>query len=343
MLKNRTLVCFLMLILFGYTAQAQFEEKAYSLGEMSLLQKKSTFSKSIFSPSPNTTFIGISGSAGKMLNDRVYLNVKPTLSHVTSVSQAITNLKSVVNELGVGLDMRYYLKPDIKTKFYIEGGAEYVASTVKPHSQPSNSYYIATVNLGIGANRFISSDISVMPYFKGLLTKTTEYENGLIYGGILGAQLQNFIGKSEIDKSRLTQRKRQIIDLNTYIYAGSCKDCSGNAAWHFSSKWGMFVFDNLLVKATLTTGIADGDWEKTKLIPSISYFIPIISRFYVVPEGTYSIIADEEDYFSGQLGLNYFLTQNTALKVDLFSVDMKRSTNYPYSFGFKCGINYFLK
>ena len=298
---------------------------------------KFTSSQALFNP-----------SFGKFIGKKTLLSYQSDMLYSRYSSLGASRFGTYESgNMGIYVNVRHYINPDAKFKFY---GEVNVGATKYWYPIDYNGGKLELTNgrIGgvIGANYFLNKTIALdakIGYDRNQeLSGSFNTSSNKYY---LGIGLANFMhADSEVGEGpELIENGRKSVDG----YIGLSNNGFGTA-YQIKAKYSQFVANGLMVggsiegaKDNLSRSLTGNTFKVDALV---RYYVPLTKKLFIYPEAkvTYADLGVGRFYYEFGVGMNYFLKKNVALDIDVFRLGASQGQTNTF-LGANVGLKYFLK
>jgi Outer membrane protein beta-barrel domain len=340
--KIKFLVSSLMLI--SIFSQAQIGLNTSTLSGNATLGYQITSADNYKFSSSVATF---NPSYGKFIGKKTLLSLQPDMLYAGYKRESTQSLgSSEWGNVGLNANIRHYINPDAKFKFY--GEAHFGATKYWYPTEFSNGPYELTngrIGGAIGANYFLNKTIALdakVGYLREQSLAGPKYGTDKFY---IGVGLANFMhADSEVGEgAELIEKGRKSIDG----YIGVNKNDFGTG-YQLKAKYSQFIANGLMVGGSIEAENSylgrNFDKNSFKADAMVRYYVPLTKKLFIYPEAkvTYFNLSSNKFYYELGVGASYFIKKNVALDIDLFRLGASQGQTNTF-LGANVGLKYFLK
>jgi hypothetical protein len=286
-------------------------------------------------------------SYGKFIGKKTLLTLQSDLLYSGyKIEFGQDQINSEIGNVGLNANIRHYINPDAKFKFY--GEAQF--GTTKywyPSLNGSKEFEFTMGRIGgaIGANYFLNKTIALdakVGYLREQSLAGIKNNRDNFY---ISVGLANFMhADSEVGEgAELIEKGRKSIDGNIGV---SVNDIGTN--YQIKAKYSQFIANGLMVGGSIeaenspfTKNLKSGSFKADAMV---RYYVPLTKKLFVYPEAkvTYFGQSTNKFYYEFGVGASYFIKKNVALDINLFKLGAAEGQTNTF-LGANVGLKYFLK
>jgi Outer membrane protein beta-barrel domain len=341
--KIKFLVSLLMLI--SIFSQAQIGLNTSTLSGNATLGYQITSADNYKLSSSVATF---NPSYGKFIGKKTLLSLQPDMNYYGFKRESTQSFgSSEWGNVGLNANIRHYINPDAKFKFYGEANVG-VTKKIYNYDLPSNQKFEQTLSqLGgaIGANYFFNKTIALdakVGYLREQSLAGSKYSTDKFY---IGVGLANFMhADSEVGEgAELIEKGRKSIDGNIGV---NINDFGTN--YQIKAKYSQFIANGLMVGGSIEAANEPFpqrfQFEGFKVDAMVRYYVPLTKKLFIYPEAkvSYFNLSSNKFYYELGVGMSYFIKKNVALDIDIFKLGASQGQTNTF-LGANVGLKYFLK
>jgi hypothetical protein len=295
----------------------------------------------------NTTAAVFNPTFGKFIGKKTLLTLQSDMSYAGySIDPPQGYGNSEISNVGLNAQIRHYINPDAKFKFY---GEAQVGATKYwyPAEYVNGPFEFTTGRIGatVGANYFLNKTIALDAKVGYLREQNLAGRGSRSNKFYLGVGLANFMhADSEVGEGdELIEKGRKSIDGNI----GVNFDDFGSF-YQLKAEYSQFVATGFMLGGSIEA--AGGTFAQRfrfnglKVDAGLRYYIPLTKKLFIYPEAKVTYLSLSTNKFSYEfgVGMNYFIKKNVALDIDLFKLNAVNELTNTF-LGANVGLKYFLK
>jgi hypothetical protein len=284
---------------------------------------------------------------GKFIGKKTLLSLQSDMSYAGySIDPPQRYRNSEIGNVGLNAQIRHYMNPDAKFKFY---GEAQVGATKYwyPAEYVNGPFEFTTGRIGatVGANYFLNKTIALDAKVGYLREQNLAGRGSRSNKFYLGVGLANFMhADSEVGEGdELIEKGRKSIDGNVGLNINDF-----GTGYQLKAKYSQFIANGLMVGGSIEAENSylgrNFDTNNFKADAMVRYYVPLTKKLFIYPEAkvTYFGQSINKFYYELGVGMNYFLKKNVALDIDLFKLGAVKGQTNTF-LGANVGLKYFLK
>jgi hypothetical protein len=286
-------------------------------------------------------------SYGKFISKKTLLTLQPDMLYTGYKRESTQSFgSSEIGNVGLNANIRHYINPDAKFKFY--GEAHFGATKYwYPTEYGNGPFELTTGRIGgaIGANYFLNKTIALdakVGYLREQSLAGSKYSTDKFY---IGVGLANFMhADSEVGEgAALIEKGRKSIDGNIGV---NINDFGTN--YQIKAKYSQFIANGLMVGGSIEAANEPFpqrfQFEGFKVDAMVRYYVPLTKKLFIYPEAkvSYFNLSSNKFYYELGVGMSYFIKKNVALDIDIFKLGASQGQTNTF-LGANVGLKYFLK